>query len=124
MILVDTSVWIDHFRVGEPALAALLQESRVLCHPWVIGELALGQLARRREVLALLANLPQAKLGTASEVMTMIEARQLYGRGIGYVDAHVLASTFLTEGARLWTRDRRLAAIAADLGIAALAPPR
>ncbi len=124
MILVDTSVWIDHLRVGEPALVVLLEQGGVLGHPWVIGELALGQLSRREEILTLLGNLPQAALATSDEVMTVIEGRRLSGRGIGYVDAHLLASTMLTADARLWTRDKRLAATAADLGLAATAPMR
>ena len=122
MILVDTSVWIDHLRTGDPALAMLLQNGRVLGHQWVTGELALGRLSRRREVLGLLAGLPQATLATSSEVMTFIEDRRLFGPGIGYVDAHLLAAVLLTAGTRLWTRDRRLAATASDMGLAASVP--
>ncbi len=117
MILVDTSVWIDHLRIGDPQLTALLQEAQVLAHPWVIGELALGQLSGRSEVLPLLSNLPQAKVAIEAEVMTLVETQRLFGLGIGYVDAHLLAATLLTTDAGLWTRDRRLAAVAADLGI-------
>ena len=95
MILVDTSVWIDHLRIGDPQLTALLQEAQVLAYPWVIGELALGQLSRRSEVLPLLSNLPQAKVATEAEVMTLVETRRLFGLGIGYVDAHLLAATLL-----------------------------
>ncbi len=117
MILVDTSVWIDHLRIGDPQLTALLQEAQVLAHPWVIGELALGQLSGRSEVLPLLSNLPQAKVAIEAEVMTLVETQRLFGLGIGYVDAHLLAATLLTTDAGLWTRDRRLAAAAADLRI-------
>jgi predicted nucleic acid-binding protein len=96
----------------------LLQEAKVLAHPWVRGELALGKLSDRREILGLLSNLPQAKVATESEVMTLVETQSLFGLGIGYVDAHLLAATLLTTDASLWTRDKRLAAAAADLEIA------
>lgn len=119
MILVDTSIWIHHPRAGEPRLVTLLEESQVLGHACVTGELALGALRRREETLGLLSNLPQARSASHSEVMTLIEIRHLHGLGIGYVDAHLLAATLLTEGARLWTRDKRLATAASDLGHAA-----
>lgn len=122
MILVDTSIWIDHLRTGDPGLAALLQVSHVLGHAYVTGELALGRLSRRQEILALLANLPQARSASAAEVTTLIETRHLFGLGIGYVDAHLLAATLLADGARLWTRDKRLAGAAAALGLAAAVP--
>ncbi len=118
MILVDTSVWIDHLRGGDPELASLLQNGDVLAHPWVTGELALGHLSQRSEILALLHNLPQAKAATDVEVLTLIDNHQLSGLGIGYVDAHLLAATILTTGARLWTRDKRLAVVAAQHGLA------
>jgi len=89
----------------------------VLAHPWVIGELALGQLSGRSEILRLLSNLPRATIATEAEVMTLVETRHLFGLGIGYVDAHLLAATLLTTAASLWTRDKRLAAAAADLEI-------
>jgi len=119
VILVDTSVWIDHLRTGEPELVALLQDSRVLAHPWVTGELALGHLSQRSEILRLLHYLPQAKAATDHEVLTLIDNHRLFGLGIGYVDAHLLAATMLTTGARLWTRDKRLAAVADQLRLAA-----
>ncbi len=84
----------------------------MLAHPWVTGELALGQLSRRSEILGLLHNLPQAIVATDLEVLTLIENRHLFGLGVGYVDAHLLAATALTPDARLWTRDKRLARIA------------
>lgn len=118
MILVDTSIWIDHLRSGEPRLAALLHDGQVLTHPWVVGEIALGRLQRRSETLGLLDNLPGADVATDSEVRRLIEVEQLGGRGIGYVDAHLLAATRLTVGARLWSRDRRLTAVAVQLGVA------
>lgn len=119
MILVDTSVWIDHLRTGDPNLTAILQSGQVLSHPCVIGEIALGHLTRRIEILGLLGNLPQASTATEAEVMALIGSHQLYGCGIGYVGAHLVAATLLTAGARLWTRDKQLAAVAAQHGLAA-----
>ena len=117
MILVDSSVWIDHLRVGDAALAERLELGIVLGHPFVLGELACGRLRNRTEILMLLADLPQAVPAADAEVLAMIERHRLMGRGIGYVDAHLLASTLLTPDAALWTRDRRVANIARDLGI-------
>lgn len=117
MILVDTSVWIDHLRSGESCLAAQLEAGQVCVHEFVIGELACGSLRARANVLGLLANMPRAGRADEDEVLSLIERRQLMGRGIGYIDAHLLASTLIAH-ARLWSRDRRLAAIAAELGIA------
>ena len=117
MILVDTSVWIDHLRGGDARLAALLEAGRVLSHPFVIGELACGNLRNRAEVLTLLHELPRAVAATDAEVLAFIETHTLMGRGIGYLDAHLLAAAALSA-ARLWTRDRRLATAAHDLGLA------
>jgi predicted nucleic acid-binding protein len=119
VILVDTSVWVDHLRAGDATLADLLNRGQVLGHPWVAGELALGQLAQRDVVLRLLAGLPQAVVATAPEVAAFIETHRLYGLGIGYVDVHLLAAARLTGDARLWTRDGRLAAAAERLAVAA-----
>lgn len=118
MILVDTSVWIDHFRGGSAQLEAVLEETRVLGHPWVTGELSLGNLADRRTVLDLLTHLPQATVATAQEVFVVVERHRLYGTGLGYVDAALLASTLLTPDTNLWTRDRRLREVAQRLGCA------
>ena len=118
MILVDTSVWIDHLRSGETALAAALEDGRVLMHPFVLGELACGNLENRDEVLELLGDLPVAPTATDPEVLGLIERRALMGRGIGYIDVHLLASAALADVGRLWTRDRRLAAAAAELELA------
>ena len=118
MILVDTSVWVEHLRRGLPRLATLLQEGEVLIHPWVIGELVCGNLSNRREVLELLQGLPAATVASAAEVLLLIVRDQLMGRGIGYVDAHLLASARLSHG-KLWTDDRRLAAVAEGQGLAA-----
>lgn len=119
MILVDTSVWVDHLRVGDPELGRLLDRDLVLGHVFVRGELACGNLRQRAKILALLAGLPQAMVAAHDEVMALIDRHRLMGRGIGYVDAHLLAGTLLTVGARLWTRDLRLAAIAGQLGVGA-----
>ncbi len=115
MILVDTSIWVDHLRSGDAQLVTLLHNAKVLGHPWVTGEAGLGDLARRKEILGLLHNLPQATLATDFEVMTLIDHHQLIGLGIGYVDAHLLASTRLSAGAQLWTRDEGLHATAVRL---------
>ena len=122
MILVDTSVWVDHLRAGNAALGALLDTGRVLAHPFVIGELALGILRQRDVVIAALHNLPRAVVATDREIMYFIDRHRLFGRGIGYVDVHLLAAVRLTAGATLWTRDRRLLAAAKQFGLAA-APP-
>jgi predicted nucleic acid-binding protein len=118
VILVDTSIWIDHLRAGQATLGQLLERGLVLAHPWVIGELALGRLSHRSDVLGLLARLPQATVATTAEVLTLVEDHQLYGLGIGYVDAQLLAATRLTPDARLWTGDTSLAAVASRLGCA------
>lgn len=113
MILVDTSVWVEHLRHGLPRLATHLQEGEVLIHPWVIGELACGNLRNRSQVLDLLQGLPAATVASDAEVLLLIERDRLMGRGIGYVDAHLLASARLSH-CRLWTQDRRLAAVAQE----------
>ena len=117
MILVDTSVWIDHLRRGVATLATLLGSGQVLGHAAVVAEVGLGSLAHRPQVLQLLANLPQAVPATHDEVMFFIETHALFGLGIGYVDAHLLASTALTSGSTLWTRDKRLRSAATALGL-------
>ncbi len=119
MILVDTSVWIDHLRNNEPILAKLLLQNKVLCHHFVRGELALGNLQQRNMILTALENLPQAPLVFTEEVNFFIESHQLFGLGIGYVDVHLLASTRLMGNARLWTRDKRLLSVATRLKLAA-----
>jgi hypothetical protein len=118
MILVDSSVWIDHLRRKNPALVAALEAGQVLMHPFVLGELACGMLSNRAEVLALLGKLPGAPVATENEALAYIERHDLMGRGIGYFDVHLLAATALAGGANLWTKDKRLAATAADLQLA------
>lgn len=123
MILADTSVWVDHLRTGDKALVALLEAGMVLAHPFVIGELALGNLHQRDIVLMALADLPHAAVATDAEVLHCIERHALSGRGIGYIDTHLLAAVKLTGGAELWTRDKRLHAAAVQL-LLAFTPPR
>lgn len=117
MILVDTSVWVDHLRKGSPRLIALLEDAQVLAHPFVVGELALGYLERRAEILALLSNLPQVEIAAHEEALGFVEQHALIGVGIGWVDVHLLASASLT-GVPLWTFDGRLAKAATRLGLA------
>ncbi len=118
MILVDSSVWIDHLRAGEPALLDILNAGRVLAHPFVVGELACGNLKNRKEVLSLLQDLPAAPVATDGEVLFFIERHGLMGRGIGYVNAHLLSAISLAGTGRLWTRDKRLCAIAESMSLA------
>lgn len=118
MILVDTSVWVDHLRSSEPRLVKLLNRGEVLVHPFVIGELACGNLQNRQEILLYLYKMPKPPIASESETLTMIENYQLMGRGIGYIDAHLLASVLLGNGSRLWTRDKRLSAIVQELSLA------
>jgi len=117
VILVDTTVWIDHLRAGEPLLSRLLERGDVLGHPWVVGDLALGNLYRRAETLRLISQLPQAIVATAAELAQFIEQVELSGLGIGYVDARLLVATKLTADAQLWTFDRRLREAADRLGV-------
>lgn len=118
MILVDTSVWVDHLRVGDTALIRLLNQEKILAHPFVIGELALGNLKNRTTILALLQELPQTPIAADEEMFQFIEQHALFGLGIGYIDAHLLAATKLAPGTTLWTRDKRLQAAASRLGLA------
>ena len=120
MILVDSSVWIDHLRREEPELSSLLGAQQVLTHPFIIGEIALGSLRQRTLIVSDLRNLPAAVEAGDDEVLALIEGRSLHGRGIGYIDVHLLAATLLTPGTKLWTRDRRLRDAAQDLGLAAI----
>jgi len=115
MILVDTSVWIDHLRHTEPLLAAALDRGEVLTHPFVIGELACGNIRNRAEILSLLRELPASPEATNEETLRFIETRGLMGRGIGLIDVHLLASAALAGTALLWTMDNRLGAVAKSL---------
>ena len=116
-MVVDTSVWVDHFRRGNDLLAERLRAEQVWVHPFVIGELACGNLVRRREILDLLAALPHAPLIDHDEVLAFVESRRLMGRGIGWIDVHLLVSA-AHAGIPVWTLDRRLASVARVLQLA------
>ena len=118
MILVDTSIWVDHLRRGDAKLAALLESDRACVHAFVIGELACGNMQARRGVLDLLGALPTLPTSNDDEILFFIERHRLMGRGIGYSDAHLITSTAIHGSARLWTSDKRLSTIAAELGLA------
>ena len=118
MILVDTSVWIDHLRHGDPSLVTVLESGRVLMHPFVVGEVACGNLNRRAEVLMLLRELPPAPVASDDEALEFVERRGLMGRGIGYIDVHLLASVALAGDVRLWTRDKNLGSAAKEMELA------
>ncbi|MBN9534156.1 MAG: PIN domain-containing protein [Alphaproteobacteria bacterium] len=118
MILVDTSVWIDHLRKGDAQLTRWLTDGLVLVHPFIVGEIALGSLRQRKLILESLQDLPQAVVASDAELLRAIEDWNLAGSGIGYVDAHLLASARLSDATRLWTRDRKLNGVAARLGLA------
>lgn len=118
MVLVDTSVWIDHLTRGNSRLAQLLDDGMVMCHPFVIGELACGRLRNRREVLGLLAALPQAPVADHEEVLHLIDRHSLFGRRLGWVDVHLVGSTLLAASA-LWTLDKSLNQAAGVLRVAA-----
>lgn len=121
MILVDTSVWINHLVRSDLQLQSLLEEGEVLMHPYIVAEIALGSLPRRQETVGALQALPEIPLAQHIEVMAFLDNERLFGVGIGYVDLHLLAATRLTAGTRLWTRDRRLLQAALHLGLAAFA---
>jgi predicted nucleic acid-binding protein len=118
VILVDTSIWIEHLRMGVPELVAALDQGLVWTHPFVLGELACGTLRKRKEVMGLMSRLPAVPRATDDEVLSLIESRRLMGRGIGYVDAHLLASALLEPPVRIWTYDRRLRIAATRLQVA------
>jgi predicted nucleic acid-binding protein len=118
MILVDSSVWIDHLRAGDPLLIELLNSNRVLIHPFIVGELACGNLKNRKPILSLLQDLPIVQTATDEEVLFFVERHTLMGLGIGYVDVHLLASVVLDGTAKFWTRDKRLCKAAEAMGLA------
>jgi predicted nucleic acid-binding protein len=117
MIIADTSVWIDHLRTAEPALEGLLRRERILIHPFVTGELALGSLQKYDAVIEALLEMPQATVATPEEVLFTIKRYSLMASGIGYVDTHILTAAKLVPGTLIWTRDKRLARVAATLGL-------
>ena len=117
MILADTSIWVDHLSETNTNLQGSLESGEILMHPYVLGEIALGNLHRRSAVLDELRKLPGADMASVFEVLRLIEALKLWGAGVGYVDAHLLASVRLHRETKLWTRDRRVAAVADRLGL-------
>lgn len=123
MILVDTSIWIDHLHASDPELTRLLGDDEVGCHPYVIEELALGSIKQREAVLDLLENLSRFPVLRHPEVMTLVSCRRLWGQGLSAVDVHLLGAVSLVGGARLWTRDRRLMAACRDVGVGYLSDP-
>ena len=119
MILVDTSVWIDHLRTTDPTIDRLVESFELAMHPFVLGELVLGSIASRLETIEAWRELPMAKVLHPEDVIDLVEQRRLFSRGIGFTDANLIASALTTSGLKIWTRDKRLAAVAAELGVAA-----
>jgi predicted nucleic acid-binding protein len=119
VILADTSVWIGHFRSVDDKMLSLIKLRMILCHPYVIGEIILGSLSNRDEILSNLQDFPQAPVAQTEDVLQLIATHKLFGRGIGYVDTHLLASALLQPGTQLWSRDKKLKAVAGALGVAA-----
>lgn len=122
MILVDTSVWVDHLRKREVKLQDLLQNDEVVTHPFIRLELALGSIANREKVLSDLALLPQVPIAGIDELFSLLELRKLYRRGIGITDLHLIASALFDKTISIWTRDRRLGQIAEELGLGTAFP--
>lgn len=119
MILADTSVWADHLQAAEPKMSEFLRDGQLYMHPFVVGEIALGYLRKRSTILRSLEFLPSIHVADPEEVVLLIERQQLMGTGVGYIDAHLLASTMTTSGCQLWTRDKRLGKAAAAVGVLA-----
>jgi predicted nucleic acid-binding protein len=119
MILADTSVWVDHFRKRDAALYRELQRNNISTHPFIVTELVLGNLPDRQNAIASLDRLPMVKVAQLHEVRRLIETHSLFQRGIGFVDAHLLASTLITPHTVLWSRDKRLHDVAETLGLKA-----
>ncbi|MDR1236690.1 MAG: PIN domain-containing protein [Propionibacteriaceae bacterium] len=117
MILVDTSVWIDHFQVANVELIRFLKNDEVCCHPLVITEIASGSIARRSEILKLLQQLRQLPQADNNEVLVLIETNKLWGKGLSAVDINILASAKITLGTKIWTRDKALSRAAEDLAV-------
>ena len=122
MILADTSVWVDHLRFGDNDMRELLNRGQIVIHPFVVAELALGSIKDRAKTLALLDLLPQARIAQLNELRLAIEARRLYSAGIGFTDAHLIASVLIDSPTLLWARDKKLRKVAENLGIHACLP--
>lgn len=123
MILADTSIWVDHLRYLDLQLVSIIRDDRLLCHPFIVGELALGSLKHRRRTLDDLKSQRMCAIASEPEVIEMIERHELHSMGIGYIDAHLIASALLDGRAALWTRDRRLRQAAAKAGASLYEPP-
>ncbi|QNI33357.1 type II toxin-antitoxin system VapC family toxin [Alloacidobacterium dinghuense] len=117
MILADTSIWVDHFRKRDAELQHQLLQNNIATHPFVVTELALGSLPDRRKTLADLELLPKVRIAQTDEVRAMIEFRKLFRKGLGFVDAHLIAAALITPGTILWSRDKQLHSIAQSMGI-------
>ena len=120
MILVDSSIWVDHLRSEDSTLASLLDADEVMCHPLIVGEILMGNARQWSALREMLSLLPQAPVAENEEVLDMVARHKLHGIGIGFIDSHLLASVQLNEEARIWSRDRRLAQVARNLGLASL----
>jgi len=116
MVLIDTSIWVDHLSRGNESLVDLLHEGLAACHPFVIGELACGQMRKRSEILGLLSALPQVRLAEHDELLALVDRHRLFGRGLGWIDVHLLGSAHLSA-CTLWTLDKALADAAKTLGV-------
>jgi predicted nucleic acid-binding protein len=122
MILADTTIWVDHFRRGDQKLVELLEQQEILLHPFIVAELALGSLKDRASTLGFLDAQPTTKVASTAEIRSLVESRLLYARGIGLIDAHLIASALLTPGTNLWTRDGRLRGVARAMNVLADLP--
>ncbi|MEI9928527.1 MAG: type II toxin-antitoxin system VapC family toxin [Sphingomonas sp.] len=122
MILADSSIWIDHLRAANPLLVAALDRDDVVCHPFVVGEVAMGSLRDRAQIVRSMQQLPQVERATDGEVLILIERHRLFGTGLGYIDTHLLASALIADETTLWTRDRRLRDAAARLRLVGFPP--
>lgn len=119
MYLVDSSIWIDHFRKSNPRLVQTLTDQLVMCHPYILGELALGSLKDRQTVVSMLQALPQVAKANDNEVLRLIETQGLFSRGLGLIDAHLIASALIEGDVKIWTGDKRLAAISDEMNLGA-----
>ncbi len=119
-LLIDSSVWIDHFEIKDISVTDLLKLPNICCHPYIVGEVAIGNLGNRNEVLETMKGLPTVEVARQDFVLKFVRQRKLYGKGIGFVDCHLLASTQITPNTLLWTSDKRLKRMASELGVAYL----
>jgi predicted nucleic acid-binding protein len=117
-VLIDSSVWVGHFKRRNDHLVELLEEGAVICHPYIVGEVACGTPPSRKDIIGMLAELESAPVATQQELLALMDKRQLYGRGCGFVDMSLLAASLLSETARIWTLDKRLENLAAELNLA------